>query len=87
MEKKERKKERKKIHEIDLLFDDWALMVEAFENKTRELFDNTDMRRAKKVANLLQFVNRSDLVFVRSSRVDHPRPPIRFHGSPAGIHC
>lgn len=61
-------------------------MVEPFQNEFGDFFDDADMRGPKELANLLQLVHGRDLVLVRRGAVDHPRPPVRFDGSPARIH-
>lgn len=69
-----------------LLLNNGALVVKAFQYKLRDLFNNTDMRRSEKLANLLQFINRRDLVFVGRSPINYSRPPIGFDRSSTRIH-
>lgn len=71
---------------MNLLFDDRAFVVETLQDELGNLFDNTDMGGAKKIADFVQFVNRGDLVFIGGNPIYHARSPVRFNGPPARIH-
>jgi hypothetical protein len=59
-----------------LLLDNRALVIETLENKIGHLLDDARIRDTQQFTDLLQFVHRRDLIFVRRYPIDQTRSPV-----------